>query len=91
MRRKIMDGNIITIIGSLAGICTTVSTIPQAIKTMKMKETKDLSLWMYIILNIGVIFWFVYGIGIKEWPIIIANGVTLIFTSIILGYKIKYK
>jgi len=81
---------IFTIIGFLAGALTTVAFLPQVIKTLKLKETKDLSLWMYLILCTGVFLWLVYGLLIKDLPIIAANSISLILASIILFYKIKY-
>ncbi|MCK5611526.1 SemiSWEET transporter [Candidatus Pacearchaeota archaeon] len=83
--------NWITTIGLLAAICTTMAFLPQAIKIIKTKHTKDLSLNMYLVLVIGVILWLTYGILIQDLPLIIANGITLMFTSTILTLKIKYK
>ncbi len=80
-----------TVIGFLAAIFTTSSFLPQAIKTIRTKNTKDLSLFMYLIFSAGVTLWLVYGIVISDYPVIIANAVTLVFALIILGYKVKYK
>jgi MtN3 and saliva related transmembrane protein len=81
----------VTLIGSIAGLCTTVSLVPQVIKVYRMKETRDLSLAMYIIFSVGVFLWFIYGLIIKSMPIIAANGVTLTFSLFILVMKVKYK
>lgn len=81
----------ITLLGLAAAICTTVSFLPQALKIIKTKHTKDLSLGMYTVLTTGVFLWFLYGIIIKDLPIILANGITLIFTVTILFLIIKYK
>ena len=81
----------ITVIGFIAALLTTFGFFPQVIKTCRMKETRDISLWMYIILAVGIVLWFIYGILINDYPVSIANGVTLILVSIILGAKIKYK
>jgi len=83
--------NWITSIGLAAAICTTISFLPQVIKTVKIKHTKDLSLGMYLILTIGIVLWFVYGVLIGDLPLIIANAVSLLFSATILIYKIKYK
>ena len=80
-----------TIIGLVAATCTTISFVPQALRTIKTKHTKDLSLTMYSLFTIGIFLWFVYGILVKDLPLIIANGITLLFTSTILILKIKYK
>ncbi|MDY1592005.1 MAG: SemiSWEET transporter [Methanofastidiosum sp.] len=80
----------ITILGLLAGTLTTISFIPQVIKTWKFKETRDISLLMYIIFFTGVLLWFSYGILIDNSPIIVANGVSLVLVSIVLSLKIRY-
>lgn len=83
--------DIISIIGLVAAICTTSSFLPQALQVIKTRHTKDISLPMYILLNIGVLLWLIYGLMISDFPIIIANAITIIFSSIILFMKIKYK
>ncbi|MBI2578808.1 MAG: SemiSWEET transporter [Candidatus Aenigmarchaeota archaeon] len=83
--------DIFTIIGLVAATCTTISFVPQAIRIIKTKQTKDLSLAMYSIFTTGIFLWLVYGILVKDLPLIIANAITLLFTSTILILKIKYK
>jgi len=81
----------ITLIGLLAAVCTTISFLPQTIKTIKTQNTRDLSLTMYLVFTIGLAMWMVYGILLVNWPIIIANGVTMIFTAIILYLILRNK
>ena len=81
----------INIIGLSAAICTTGAFLPQAIKVVVTQETKSLSLIMYIILTTGVALWLVYGILKHDIPNIAANGVTLLFASIILAIKFRNK
>ncbi|MEO9211197.1 MAG: SemiSWEET transporter [Ginsengibacter sp.] len=80
-----------TIIGLLAAIATTSSFLPQALKTIQTRNTFGISLGMYSIFSFGTLLWFIYGIMDIDWPIIIANGITLIFACVILAYKIRYK
>jgi MtN3 and saliva related transmembrane protein len=80
-----------SLIGFIAALLTTASFLPQAIKTIRSKNTQGLSLFMYIIFSTGVFLWLVYGIRINDMPVIIANAVTLVFALIILGYKLRYK
>jgi len=82
---------IATIIGTIAGILTTVSFLPQAIKVWQSKSAKDLSLIMYIFSSVGVFLWMIYGIMLNELPIIIPNFFTLILALFILTIKIIYK
>ena len=79
-----------TIIGLIAGTCTTISFLPQVIKTIKTKETKDISIAMYIILVIGILFWIIYGILNKDFPVILANSLAFLLAGIVLILKIKY-
>jgi MtN3 and saliva related transmembrane protein len=83
--------SISTLIGLLAAVCTTVSFVPQAIKTIRTKNTSGISLRMYSLFSFGTLAWLIYGITDKNLPVLIANGVTLIFACIILIYKIRYK
>lgn len=76
-------------IGYLAAMCTTIAFIPQAIKVFKTNQTKDISMGMFLLMNIGLIFWTVYGIMIFSYPIIIANLLTLILALYILFMKMK--
>ena len=78
-------------IGFFAGFCTTIAFIPQALKVWKTKSTKDISLLMFLIFTTGVISWLFYGILISDFPIIVANSITLLLSIFILFYKIKYK
>jgi MtN3 and saliva related transmembrane protein len=81
--------DIITIVGFIAATLTTGAYVPQAVKTWKTRSAKDLSLRMFLMMTTGMTLWLIYGILRKDPPIIIANVVALIFTSIILYFKIK--
>ncbi|MBC7390897.1 MAG: SemiSWEET transporter [Opitutaceae bacterium] len=81
----------ITILGLFAAFFTTASYVPQAIKTIRSKDTKDIALSMYILLCIGGLLWFIYGVYSKSWPIMIANGISLLFSCTIMVFKIKFK
>lgn len=80
-----------TILGLVAATCTTIAFIPQAIQTIKTKNTKDLSLPTYVLLIIGIILWLTYGILVQDLPVIIANAITFFFIGTILVLKIKHK
>jgi len=80
----------ITIIGLIAGACTTISFLPQVFKIYRTRETRDLSLGMYIILSVGISLWVVYGILSKTLPVIIANSIVFILCIWIVIMKIKY-
>ncbi len=80
----------LTILGIIAACCTTSAFLPQVIKTLKTKRTEDISLSMYIIFSIGLFLWMIYGIFLRDIPIIAANFVTLIFAILVLILKIRH-
>ena len=77
------------IIGALAAFLTTASFLPQAIKVLRTRETAAISLVMYSMFTAGVTFWGIYGVMTMQWSIIIANAVTVVLASIILGMKVR--
>lgn len=78
------------IIGIIAACCTTTAFLPQAIKTIQTKATDGISLVMYVLFVVGIGLWLVYGILLKDLPIILANSLTFVLASIILRLKLKY-
>lgn len=82
--------NFYTIIGLMAGFCTTVAFLPQAIKTWQTKSAKDLSLGMYSIFCLGITLWVIYGFLVNDLPVLLANLASLILATSILYFKLSY-
>jgi len=80
---------IIKIIGLVAATLTTFSFFPQAYKVIKTRDAHSISLLMYLILSAGIIMWLIYGILIKDLPVSLANGITLIPALTVLVIKIR--
>jgi MtN3 and saliva related transmembrane protein len=80
----------ITVSGLVAAFCTTASFLPQAIKTIKTKDTSSISLAMYVLFTFGTLMWLIYGVLSDNFPVMLANGITLVLASIILFYKIRH-
>lgn len=78
------------LIGSLAAFLTTVSFLPQVLKTRKTRHTKDISLGMLAVFATGVALWSIYGFMLREIPIILANLITLVMISYLLYMKLKH-
>ena len=77
------------IIGNIAAMLTSLSFLPQALKTIRSGDTKAISLPMYLMFVVGVSLWLWYGIILWEIPIILANVLTLIFSTMILAVKLR--
>jgi MtN3 and saliva related transmembrane protein len=78
----------ITAVGYIALIVTSLAWLPQVMKTMKTKSTKDLSLGTFALLFTGAILWLVYGIYINDRPLITAHGVTALLTGLVFYYTL---
>lgn len=76
------------LIGYIAAVLTTASFLPQALLTLKTRDTASLSLGMYTAFTLGVLLWLIYGLAVADKAIIFANAVTLLLASSILGFKI---
>lgn len=80
----------IELIGALAATITTLCWVPQALKVIRTRDTKAISLVMYLMLAVGITLWLAYGLLIHSWPLIGANAVTLLPVLIILGMKLRH-
>lgn len=85
-----LDGVVTQSIGMVAALLTTCSFLPQAIKVIRTRQTKDLSLAMYVAFTAGVGLWLIYGLLLGQWPVILANAITLVLAAIILTMKIRH-
>ncbi|OGC12368.1 hypothetical protein A3K48_07950 [candidate division WOR-1 bacterium RIFOXYA12_FULL_52_29] len=83
-----MEGNLL--LGIIAGSLTTISFLPQVIKTYSTRQTKDISLLMYLLFSFGLILWTIYGFRVSSVPVIAANAITLLLAFFIIGMKIRH-
>ena len=83
--------NSITWIGLLAGTLTTISFFPQMLKTWKTRSTKDISLEMFLLFCSGLLLWIVYGLFLRDIPVIMTHVAIFILAFPILVLKLKYK
>jgi len=82
--------NFILTIGLIGATLTTFAYLPQSIKAIRTKHTKDLSMSMLMMLIFGVTCWVVYGLCIKDIPLIAANSVSLVLMITLFSIKRKY-
>jgi MtN3 and saliva related transmembrane protein len=75
-------------IGYLAAALTTLSFLPQALLTIKTRDTASLSLTMYSLFTLGVLCWLIYGLYLADKAIILANALTFLLALPILFFKV---
>lgn len=79
-----------TSIGLVAGTITSVAAIPQVIKTLRTRHARDISIWQPLLLAIGVALWMVYGILIRDQPLILANIIPLLCNILLVVMKLYF-
>lgn len=76
------------IIGYLASVCMILGYMPQAIVTMRTRDTDGIALPTFIMLGLGSVFFVVNGILSSNIPLVITNVITTVCSVIIFGIKI---
>jgi len=80
----------IEILGYTAGAITSLTFLPQVIKTLKEKSAKDVSMMMFIIAVVNQTMWVVYGALLSNWVIILTNAVILSMSLTMIILKLRY-
>ncbi len=78
------------LVSAIAATLTTAAFVPQALHIIRHKETRAISLFMYVTFAIGVALWLVFGCLIDNLPIILSNAITLALALAIIAMKLKY-
>jgi MtN3 and saliva related transmembrane protein len=85
-----MHPSLIDAIGMVGGILTTVCWLPQAIKIIRDKDTRALSLPTNLGFTIGMVLWLVYGVALVDWPLMVSSAVTLALMTVIVALKLRH-
>lgn len=79
---------LIDIFGWAASICMVLGYMPQAIVTMRTRDTEGIALPTFIMMGLGSLFFALNGILSSNWPLAVTNIITLICSVIIFSIKI---
>ena len=85
-----MTSALVEVIGALAAILTTLCWVPQALKIVRERETRAISLSGTTLCVVGVLLWLIYGVAIADAPLIGSSAVTFAITAAILALKIRH-
>ena len=85
-----MTAQFINTIGLIGAAFTALCWIPQAVKVIRDKETRAISLLGTLGLTIGGVFWLVYGVARLDWPLVVSSGISLALMLVILRFKLSY-
>ena len=77
-------------IGAAGAMLTTICWLPQAVRVVRTKDTRAISLATNLIFATGILLWLVYGIALNNWPLIVANAISMLFTLVIIAMKLRH-
>ena len=83
-----MSPVIINIVGYAAAICMVCGYLPQAIYTIRTRDTDGIAVPTFLLLAFGSIFFVIQGFMLGNWPLIITNLITTISSVIVFGIKV---
>ena len=80
----------VELVGGCAATVTTLCWVPQALRILRTRDTRAISLVTQAAFTFGIALWLVYGLLIESWPVTIANVITLGIVGAILALKLRY-
>jgi MtN3 and saliva related transmembrane protein len=75
-------------VGYLAATLTTASFLPQVWLIFRTRNVAGISLGMYAVFTLGTALWLAWGVLIGAWPVVAANGITLLLAMAVLVMKL---
>jgi MtN3 and saliva related transmembrane protein len=81
--------DLMTLIGLTAGFITTTGFIPQIVKGYRTRSMRDVSLTMPLVLMVGMTLWLIYGIYLRDVPIIFWNAVAIGLNGVLVLLKVR--
>ena len=79
------------IVGYTAGAITSLTFLPQVIKTWKERSARDISLLMFLIAALNEVLWIAYGVLLDNWVIILTNAIVLSMSFMMIYFKLRYR
>ncbi|MDX1595757.1 MAG: SemiSWEET family transporter [Nitrosopumilaceae archaeon] len=85
-----IDGPLLTVIGTLAGIFILSGWVDQIIKGYRTKSLKDVSMYLMVLISVGASLWLFYGFVVNDVYIIGTNITAIGLMMTVLFMKRKY-
>ena len=75
------------IVGYAASICMVLGYMPQAIYTIRTRDTDGIALPTFLMMGLGSTFFAIQGLILENWPLFITNVITTTASGIVFGIK----
>jgi len=85
-----MNHELITaIVGYVAAICMVCGYLPQAIYTIRTRDTDGIALPTFLLLGAGSVFFVIQGLLLSNWPLVLTNSITTVASAIVFVIKLR--
>jgi MtN3 and saliva related transmembrane protein len=80
---------IITVLGVAASALSTLSLLPQVVRTWRTRSAHDISATWLIVALASMLLWICYGSLVSAYAIVWANALTFLQAGLILAIKLR--
>ncbi|MDE5804770.1 MAG: hypothetical protein K2H58_00660 [Paramuribaculum sp.] len=80
---------LVNIIGYAAAICMVCGYLPQAVHTIRTRDTDGIALPTFLALGAGSVFFVIQGFMLGNWPLVITNAITTVSSAIVFAIKVN--
>ena len=84
-----MQGWLPTVLGLVAGCCSSFAFVPQVLKIWREGDTAAISLRMYVMRVAGFVLWLGYGLALGSLPLVVFNVLNLLLGGTVLALKMR--
>jgi MtN3 and saliva related transmembrane protein len=84
-----MEAWLPTALGTVAGLLSTSSFVPQVLKAWREGDTDAISKRMYMVTVTAFVLWTTYGFVLGSLPLIVFNALSLVLSGTILFLKLR--
>lgn len=81
--------SITLIVGYLAALCMVLGYLPQAIHTIRTRDTDGIAMPTFLLLGFGSIFFVIQGLILSNWPLVITNAITTVSSAVVFFIKVS--
>lgn len=78
----------VTIVGYAAALCMVLGYLPQAIYTIRTRDTDGIAMPTFLLMGLGSIFFIIQGALLGNIPLVITNSITGVCSAIVFCIKI---
>lgn len=76
---------------SVVGVATGAAYVPQAVRIWKRRSSDDVSIVTYLLFLGGQVVYFVYGVRIGQWPLIVGMAANIVGSVAVIASAMRFR